>query len=88
MIKEMARKKTVVGLDFKAKPEAGVVRVPCTLGKPNRLNLRGRSIKSLTPGEVFLHRCLRSVTGQEYWRKQLLCYFHRRYVIIQDRQNC
>lgn len=53
MIKEMARKETVVGLDFNVKPEAGVVCVPCTLGKQTRLNLRGRSKKSLTPGEVF-----------------------------------
>lgn len=49
----MARKETVVGLEFTVKPEARVVCVSCTLGKQPRPNLRGRRKKLLTPGEVF-----------------------------------
>lgn len=43
MIRDMALKETVRGLDMKAKIEEGAFCVPCTLGKQTRLTLTSRT---------------------------------------------
>ena len=71
-LKQMARKETVRGLDFNAKPEQGASCVPCTLGKQSRLSSKGRSKKPLAPGEIFYSDVcgalpVQSIGGNKYF---------------------
>lgn len=71
-LKVMARNENVRGLDFKAKPEQGVDRVPCTLRKQFRVSLKQRSKKSFAAGDVFYTDVcgplpVKSIGGNKYF---------------------